>query len=370
MRYYLQQNVYEAGLDRIRYVFNEFDDIIVWVSGGKDSTAIFHMSMTVAKELDRLPLKVAFIDQESEWQSTIDIIRKWMYRPDVIPLWYQIPFKLNNSVSFFHEWLYCWDEKQKDLWPREKESCSVKENRYGVDLFMPLFEAILYTDYPNERIGSIAGVRAEESPGRFTGLTSSLTYKDVTWGRKYRNKNHVAFYPLYDWSFTDIWKYILDNKLEYNKIYDLQHKYGIKVQNMRVSSLHHETSLRAIFYMQEAEPETFNKLTRRLSGISTAKHMGAEDYYITNLPFMFNNWKEYRDFLLEKLIEPKYQKNFKSWFISQDNEFDVLSNYDTIIRGQINALLCNDFECTKLKDIQRRQSNKMTRRNAKERKAK
>ena len=113
----------------------------------------------------------------------------------------------------------------------------------------------------------------EESPGRPLGLTGSPVYKGVTWGHQHYSKNcnphgkpHVTFYPIYYWSYTDVWKAIHDNGWKYNKLYDAQYRLGTPVPNMRVSNLHHETALQNIFYVQEVEPETYEKLTRRLQG--------------------------------------------------------------------------------------------------------
>ena len=83
---YTKQNVYEAALDRIRWLYDEFPNIVVNMSGGKDSTVIFNLTHQVATEKNRLPVRVLFIDQEAEWQSTIDYMRSVMYRPDVDPL--------------------------------------------------------------------------------------------------------------------------------------------------------------------------------------------------------------------------------------------------------------------------------------------
>lgn len=371
MKIYKKKNVLDATIPRFEYIFNEFEDVIVWISGGKDSTVIFDLAIKTAHKLGKIPLKVAFIDQESEWESTIEIIKDIMYREDVTPLWYQIPFKLNNSTSFQSEWLYCWDEKEKALWPREKDPISIKENHYDEEYFLQLFEAILDTDYPDTKMGNISGVRTQESPGRYAGLTGSPCYKWITWGRKYRNPKHRNFYPIYDWHTSDVWKYIWDNQLKYNRIYDLQYQYGVNTNNMRVSSLHHETSIRSLFYMQEAEPDNYNKLIKRMTGISSATHFGWDDFYIEKLPFMFSSWQEYRDYLLEHLIAKKYQKNFKRWFIRQDIEFKDLpedvrkeygtSTYENIVKSQINAILVNDFEGTKLHNIQVRNSTVKTR---------
>jgi predicted phosphoadenosine phosphosulfate sulfurtransferase len=60
------------------------------------------------------------------------------------------------------------------------------------------------------------------------GLTSYLTYKDITWG-KYENRKleHYVFYPLYDWSYTDIWKAIFDHGWSYCRLYDYMYQYGV-----------------------------------------------------------------------------------------------------------------------------------------------
>lgn len=130
--------------------------------------------------------------------------------------------------------------------------------------------------------------------------------------------------------------------------------------------------------MQEVDPEAYNNLIKRMPGINTAAHLGADDqFYIKELPFMFNSWIEYRDFLLEKMIAPRNRKMFYYYFKSQDLEFTDIPeelnlniNYDNMIKSQINAILCNDFEGTKLKNLQTRASSKVTRNLRKQRQGK
>lgn len=38
MKKYLEKNVYEATMERIKFIFDEFDNVLVSFSGGKDST--------------------------------------------------------------------------------------------------------------------------------------------------------------------------------------------------------------------------------------------------------------------------------------------------------------------------------------------
>ena len=67
---YLQNNVFDEALERLRMIFDGHDDVIVSMSGGKDSTVLFRMALMVAQERGRLPLKVFWLDQEG--QSDLD----------------------------------------------------------------------------------------------------------------------------------------------------------------------------------------------------------------------------------------------------------------------------------------------------------
>ena len=96
---YKETNVFDEALNRIRMLFDTHDEVIVSMSGGKDSTVTFHLALMVAEEKNRLPLKVFWLDQEAEWQSTVDYMDKVMRRPDVKPYWFQIPFDFTNTLS-------------------------------------------------------------------------------------------------------------------------------------------------------------------------------------------------------------------------------------------------------------------------------
>ena len=125
MKIYLKENVFDACLDRLRYLFDEFDKIIVSFSGGKDSTVIFNMAMIVAKEKNKLPLTVMFLDQEAEWQAVVDYTRTVMQDPEVEPHWLQVPIRLFNATSSSKQWLHCWGEGEQ--WMREKKILQLKK---------------------------------------------------------------------------------------------------------------------------------------------------------------------------------------------------------------------------------------------------
>jgi len=362
LKIYGRQNVFDAALDRIRWLFDEFPNVICGISGGKDSTVVFNLTLQVAREKGRLPLKVMFIDQEAEWQATIDQIRLIMEHPDVKPMWFQIPIKLFNATSNKEHWLYCWDAEKQDVWMRPQEEYSIKENVYGTDRFGEIFEAIVAKDFPDTPTCYIAGVRTEESPTRFVALTHAATYKWATWGKILnKSKGHYTFYPIYDWSYTDVWKAIHDNEWHYNDIYNAQYNYGIHVHDMRVSNLHHETAVKNLFYMQEVEPETYVKLTQRIGGIDTAGKLN-DHFFVKDLPFMFADWEEYRDYLLEKLIEqPDWRANFKKEFARMGEIYKGTTEEQTMYKAHINSILTNDWEFVKLANWERSPARHMIR---------
>ena len=355
MKIFLKENVWDAALERIDYVFNEFDEVVVSFSGGKDSTVILEMALIVAKEHGRLPLTVMWLDQEAEWEAVVDYTRRVMYRKTVSPHWLQVPIKLFNATTMEYPWLNCWEDDEE--WMREKDPISSKTNDYGTDRFFRMFPAYLKKHYSDKPVAMLGGVRAEESPNRRAGLTTGVSYKDVTWGRVYsKSLNHHMFYPLYDWSYTDIWKAIHDNKWEYCSIYDEFYRYGIAPYKMRVSNLHHETAVDQLFYLHELEGHTWDALTKRLKGINQAKHMEkSEMFAVSELPAMFNDWREYRDYLLDNLmLDKKIKEKMLRKHEKMDEQFGDMDRIDEMYKTQILGILANDFEFTKIHNFEGR----------------
>ena len=355
MKIYQDTNVYEKALERIRWLFDEFDTVATNISGGKDSTVVLELLITVAKEKNRLPVKVLFLDQEAEWQGTIEQVKHSMERKEVEPYWFQIPFIIQNGTSTIDWWLKCWDKEKKDKWIHPLQECSYKENIYGSNRFYELMDKI----YEKEWQGNVAilgGVRTEESPSRKMGLCYQETFKGETWGAvRNKKKNIYSFYPIYDWTFFDVWKAIFDHNWKYNKVYDEQYRYGISFKQMRISNLTHETAFKNLYYAQEIEPETYEKLTQRLGGIDMAAKLN-DDYFVKELPYMFRNWKEYRNHLLDKLISNKYKKYFTEMFSYNDDLYKDILTPQLLLkcsRTEISSILANDWEGTKINNFRR-----------------
>lgn len=347
VKYYLKQTVLEAAKERIAYLFDEFEHVVVGYSAGKDSTVVFELALEEAQKRGRLPLDVMFLDQEAEWQATVDLTRKIRERPGVRLHWLQVPIKLFNATSSADDWLQCWTPGEEDKWMRPKEPGAVTENVYGTDRFAEMFTAWMRYHYAGKKACYLSGVRTEESPTRMMGLTHMASYKWITWGKKLTPGLHWTFYPIYDWSWTDVWKAILDHKWPYNKVYDYQYRYGVSINDMRVSNVHHETAVKALFWLQEIEPETYAKLTQRIGGVDMAGKMGTADFFVRKLPHMFRGWKEYRDHLLKNLIDEQYHAKFIKHFEKQDRMYQG-HHGDKLYRAQVQTILANDHHLTKL----------------------
>ncbi len=352
MKIYGTQNVLEAALDRLRFLYREFPVVICNWSGGKDSTVCLHLCLRVAGEMNRLPQRVMWIDQEVEWQGTVDLAERVMTRPDVQPMWFQMPMVITNNASSFERFNYCWRPEDRGKWAHPQHPLSIKVNRYGTIRFHDLFGAILDVEFPDTPACYIAGVRTQESPRRAMGLTAYSTYKWITWGRKYRNPRHFTFHPIYDWTISDVWKAIHEHGWEYNRVYDQLYQYGVPVTQMRISNLHHETAIKSLTYVQELEPETWRRVADRITGANTVKHLKKRSFTCPEeLPFMFRSWEEYAEHLIENIVqEEANRRDLRKIIAHQSALYPDEPVHTDLIRVVINTILSSDWDFTKLQN--------------------
>lgn len=333
---YKQQNVFEAATERTSYVFDEFKNKVrVQVSGGKDSSVIADLFLKEAVRRN-VKIEIAFLDQEAEYQNSIDVVRHIMSHPNAIPLWYQIPFRMTNSVSFVEPFLDAWNPEKEYLWLRKKETNSITQlPEDAPDRFYPLLD---WLGKESGRTANIIGLRSQESLNRYRAVVSNAGYKKNRWSTKGKGDD-VKFYPIYDFGFDDVWKYIYDNNVVYNKIYDYQFIKDYSYNEMRVSYLMHEHSFRCLTDLPEFEPQTFERLCKRVSGVDSAMRYAKEKsmYKADKLPEHYKNWKEFRDFLIEGHPNKKQKDRFIKRFEGQKKS-------ESVYRRQVDQLLINDYE--------------------------
>lgn len=334
--------VYEAALDRVRRVYDECDEVIVAMSGGKDSTVLLHLARVVAAERGALPVKIYWLDQEAEWQATEDYMRAVMHAPDVKPFWFQFPFRLWNSLSAKAEFLHCWNPADREIWLREQDPLSIKVNPLiPEDRFHYLVKNLPACCEVAQRqhVGVLIGVRMVESlMRRYMLWRGGETYKGIKWCHRGLIRNTRSFWPIYDFTDQDVWACIAKNALPYNRIYDAFYRFGISGKMMRVSALIHETSWYAMRMLQEVEPRTYDRVLKRVPGASTFGQL-IDDIIPHSPPPYFRDWLEYRDYLLQHLIEPQHQAIFRDRWKDQHDE--------TWLRSHVAEIVVNDLDGTK-----------------------
>lgn len=342
-------DVLAAARQRVSFIFDNFEDIKVSISGGKDSTVLAHLMLMEAKRRNR-KIGMFFLDEEVVYQSTIDQV-SWLMEdvaPDnVVPLWLQIEFDLTNSTSYAENHLVAWEAGKHDLWMRPKKSYAIKfapwdrETQIIHDKNIGLNYYAVIDNFERCYAGSAfaVGLRGVEHPNRWRAVSKNpvpINGHSVYWATP--RFNNTSLYPIYDWNTHDVWKYIYDNKLRYSKIYDFQWRKGIPVNEMRTSSLIHEKSFKAITELPEFEPKTYNRLLKRIKGISFAQETAksAKMFRVRALPKNFRSWRVYRDFLLETYPDPPNKHVFVERFARHlDNEW--------VARQQCRQLILNDI---------------------------
>jgi len=344
---YTNKTVLEAAKERIAFIFDEFENIIVSISGGKDSTVLAHLALTEAHQHGR-KIGIFFLDEEVVYDSTIKQVEYLMnlYPENTIKLWLQIEFHLTNATSLYESQLICWEAGKHKIWMRSKRKDAIwhkpwdpaKETIRDKNKGFGFYDALENFQNSRENTAFLVGLRATESPNRWKAVSKNPGYKDVYWCTDQKNSNY-SFYPLYDWNFHDVWKYIYDNKLKYSKIYDYMYKKGMGLQEIRVSSLIHEKSFKALVELPEFEPNTYNRLLKRIKGISIGNLYGKDNKMlkVRKLPKNFKTWIEYRDFLLATYPDPEKKKIFKK-------RFSKHLNNSYVARQQCRQLILNDYE--------------------------
>lgn len=307
--------MYEAVQDRLKFIFEEFENILISFSGGKDSTVCLNLCYDYAKRTGQTD-KLAFFysDYEAEYQHTYDFVeRVFAGYPEVKRrYWFCLPISAMCSVNQDQTMWTPWNEDEKDKWVRP-----MPQNPYVITMENCPYPFVkgTYGNTMNEdfarwfgdtygKTASIVGIRCDESQHRTHILCSDIRvsmYKSARYS-KISGKNTVTFYPIYDWTYSDVWHYISSENLEYNPLYDLMWKIGAKTREMRVASPFVIAGQTHLSWYKRIEPENWSRAVLRVSGANYAAIYAGT----MALPTMRTiekppqmSWKEYGEFLIE-----------------------------------------------------------------------
>lgn len=313
---YQDINVFDAAKARIAKVFNDFEQVYVSFSGGKDSSALLQLTIEVARELGCLPVNVLVIDMEAQYRHTIEFIERMANLPEVNMYWICLPIHLRNAVSQHQTHWICWDDDVKDKWVRQlPEHPSVIHDvnyfpffRKGMEFeeFAPAFGKWFAGD---KLTACLVGIRSDESLNRFRTIvnTKKIRWQNECWTTRTGDNIYNA-YPIYDWKTEDVWTAHGKQKWDCNYTYDLMHMAGVPISQQRLCQPFGDDQRSGLWLYQILEPDTWALLIERVAGANfggryvtkSGNVMG--NNYIT-LPDG-HTWKSYADFLLDSMPPP------------------------------------------------------------------
>ena len=120
-REYLDRSVYDAVQDRFDYLFQEFENIYVSFSGGKDSGLLLNLLMDYKRA--HYPHRVIGLfhqDFEPQYTVTTEYVTRTFERllPEVAPYWVCLPMATRTALSSYEMCWYPWDDRHPELWVR------------------------------------------------------------------------------------------------------------------------------------------------------------------------------------------------------------------------------------------------------------
>jgi predicted phosphoadenosine phosphosulfate sulfurtransferase len=294
---YVNENVYEETLNRIRYIYDSFDKVVVSFSGGKDSTAVLNCTLKIAKEKNKLPLKVVFFDEEAIHPPTIEYVKLVSENKDIDLEWYCLEFKHRNACSNEEPFWYTWDKDKKDLWVRElptNVNLITSHPKFKKGMSFQEFSPYLY-ERNQGRIAMLTGIRTQESLRRYQVISRKKNDAFIN-SKAEAGQNQYRAFPIYDWSSEDVWLAVHKFGWDYNKTYDIfnQTKLHGDFLHQRVCPPYGEEPLRGLWIYSECFPEMWHKMISRVEGVATAWRYGNTELYSSAKAKPDNmKWSEY-----------------------------------------------------------------------------
>ncbi len=331
IREYTTQNVFDALQERLRFLFEEFDNIYISFSGGKDSGLLLNMTLDFRRKYyPEKKIGVFHQDFEAQYTVTSEYVERTFekIKNDVEPYWVCLPMATRTALSSYEMYWYPWDDRKKEAWVRkmpDKEYVINLDNnpittyRYRMhqEDLAKQFGRWYRIAHGNKKTVCLLGMRAAESLQRYSGfLNKKYGYHEECWiSRQFKDVWCAS--PLYDWTSTDVWHANYLFGYEYNPLYDLYYKAGLKVSQMRVASPFNDYSKDSLNLYRVIDPEVWVKLVGRVQGANFACIYGktkAMGYRNVTLP-EGHTWKSYTMFLLDTLpvrLRNNYAKKFNT----------------------------------------------------------
>lgn len=328
-REYLSINVYEALQERLHFLFEEFENIFISFSGGKDSGLLLNLVLDFKKKYyPERQIGVFHQDFEAQYSMTTEYVERTFKRieKEVEPYWVCLPMATRTALSSYEMYWYPWDDTKKDMWVRpmpqhpyvinmENNPISTYHYRMHQEDLAKQFGRWYRLAHGKKKTVCLLGIRANESLQRYNGfMNRKYGYKDTCWISK-QFKDVWTASPIYDWTSNDVWHANYLYRYDYNKLYDFYYMAGLKPSQMRVASPFNEYAKDSLNLYRVIDPKVWVRLVGRVQGANFTAIYGktkATGYKNITLPDGYT-WEKYTKFLLATLPS-KLRKNYMEKF--------------------------------------------------------
>ena len=330
-REFTNENVYEALQRRLKYIFEEFDNIFVSFSGGKDSGLLLEMTLDFQqKYYPDKKIGVYHQDFEAQYNETTQYVERTFERikDKAECYWVCLPMATRTAVSNYEMYWYPWDDTKKDIWvrpmPKHPYVIHLKNNpittyRYRMhqEDLAKQFGRWYRISHGNKKTVCLLGIRADESVQRYSGIfRKKYGYEGSCWiGTQFKNVWTAT--PMYDWTKVDVWHANYLFGYDYNKLYDLYYKAGLTLDRMRVASPFGDSAKDSLNIYRVLDPETWAKLVGRVRGANFGA-IYAKSKMLAYKKLVLpegHTWQSYTKFLLDTLptrMRNNYLKKFQT----------------------------------------------------------
>ena len=327
---YEKRSVYDALQERFDYLFHEFDNIYVSFSGGKDSGVLLNLLLDFKRmHYPERRIGVFHQDFEAQYSMTTEYVTRTFkaLEGECDLYWVCLPMATRTALSSYEMYWYPWDDSKKELWVRPMPdypfviNLNNPFNHYQYKMHQEdlakQFGRFYKEEHGNGKTVCLLGIRTDESLQRYSGIVNKkYGYQGECWiSRQFKDIWSAS--PLYDWSNQDVWVANYRFNYDYNTLYDLYYKAGLKIDQMRVASPFNDYSKDSLNLYRVIDPEIWTKLVGRVKGVNFGCIYGktkAMGYRSISLP-EGHTWESYTRFLLDTLparLRNNYIKKFKA----------------------------------------------------------
>lgn len=328
-KYNKKINVYDAAVERIDFIFKNFERVYLSFSGGKDSGVMLNLTLDYMRKNNiKEKIGIMILDNEANYEYSLEFMHRIIQNNiDLLDVyWCCLPITLPCTVSSYATEWQCWGVRDEKRWikPMSKEPYIVNMQNHKFDFFE---EDMNYDEFwdgfgkwysQGKKTACLIGIRCDESLNRFRAIMNDKkkTVKGRVWTKQKQMNDPNTFncYPIYDWGTKDIWIANAKFDWDYNKLYDIFWKAGLTIAQMRVASPFMSESKSSLNLYRVIDPHIWATLCARVQGANFVATYGKQlNYNSFKLP-EGHTWKSFVKFLLNTLPK-EVSENFKRRFV-------------------------------------------------------